>query len=253
MEYVKDPELDLQRVNMANYLLADPDADPTPYLCPSTLDPFQVDFNLNAKIGMNVEFFRGEYEGEMENAEPDLLTGNDVIKDYFLNIAKLKSERKVADFVREYEMDGDSTYSSQSAKDSLFSKYFAEFLETAATDKPLTDANTNSLSSLDKDQEKNFSEDKRFETLFKANPGEMVAKEMELEDNLKSIENISYVYNTEIVKIDTVSVRISSPINANSVFKGYDRNILQKKFLFGIQDDEYAGNVDNGTTSWKDQ
>ncbi|MBN2789545.1 MAG: hypothetical protein JXR69_05105 [Candidatus Delongbacteria bacterium] len=253
LNYEKNAELDRQHVNMAKYLLKDFEIDKQPYLCPSTLDPFKVDFNLIAKVGMNIEFFRGENTGALKDIEPQRLLDNEKIKNYFLNIAKLKSERTVADFVREYEMDGDSTYSKQAQKDSLFSKFFSEYLKDVAKKAPLADAVTNSISSLEKDQEKNFSEDERFELLFKSNIGDHVINEIAKEANAKAIENISYAYKTEIIKVDTVSVKISSPINDKSEFKGYTRNLLQKKFLFGIADDVNAGSVDNGSSSWKNE
>ena len=253
IEYTPDTELDLQYVNMATYLLKDIETDKTPYMCPSTLDPFVIDFNLIAKIGMNIEFFRGENSGTLKDVEPQKLLDNEKIKNYFLNIAKLKSERKVADFVREYEMDGDSTYSGQNQKDSLFSDFFAGYLEDVAKEAQLADANTNSISSLDKNQEKNFSEEKRFDVLFQSNLAAIVANEMDKEDNAKLLEDISFSYTTDIIKIDTVSVKITSPINKNSEFKGYTRNLLEKKFLFGIRNDVNAGFVDNGSSSWKNE
>ncbi|MCK4979465.1 MAG: hypothetical protein KAS62_03665, partial [Candidatus Delongbacteria bacterium] len=150
-------------------------------------------------------------------------------------------------------MDGDSTYSGQDQKDSLFSEFFAEYLTDAAKNEHLVDANTNSISSLDKNQKKNFSEEKMFDVLFQSNLAEVVAKEMDNEDNAKSLEDISFVYTTNIIKIDTVSVKITSPINKKSEYKGYSRNLLEKNFLFGIKDDTNVGFVDNGSSSWKNE
>jgi hypothetical protein len=249
----KNPELDLQYVNMAKFLLKDVDTDKTPYLCPSTLDPYIVDFNLIAKVGMNIEFFRGENTGDLKDIEPQKLLDNEKIQNYFLNIAKLKSERVVADFVREYEMDGDSTYSSKDQQDSLFRKFFAEYLEDVAKEAPLADANTNSISSLEKHQEKSFSEEERFILLFNSNMADIVMNEIGKKNNAKALEDISFAYTTSIIKVDTVSVKITSPINSKSVFKGYTRNFLEKKFLFGIADDVNAGFVDNGSSSWKSE
>ncbi|MDA3838026.1 MAG: hypothetical protein PF574_03480 [Candidatus Delongbacteria bacterium] len=248
-----DPELDLQHVNIGRYLLQDIETDKTPYLCPSTLDPYLVDFNLIAKVGMNIEFFKGENTGELIDIESEKLIDNEKIKNYFLNIAKLKSERVVADFVREYEMDGDSTYSSQEQQDSLFSKFFAEYLRDVAKKAPLADAITNSISSLEKDQEKNFSEEAMFDLLFRSSMAEIVINEISKENNTKALEELSFAYTTSIIKVDTVSVKISSPINKNSQFKGYSRNFFEKQFLFGIEDDVNAGSIDNGTSSWKSE
>lgn len=253
IEKIIDTELDLQYVNMAQYLLKDIETDKTPYLCPSTLDSYLVDFNLIAKIGMNIEFFKGENTGELKDVEPQKLTDDNKIKNYFLNIAKLKSERVVADFVREYEMDGDSTYSGQEQQDSLFNKFFGEYLRDVANKESLADANTNSINSLEKNQEKRFSEDERFNLLFNSSMAESVAREIEKEANAKALEEISFAYKTEIIKIDTVSVKLTSPISSKSEFKGYSRNFLEKKFLFGISDDQNAGSVDNGTSSWKSE
>lgn len=248
-----NPELDIQDVNMARYLLRDIETDTTPYLCPSTLNPFIVDFNLIAKVGMNVEFFRGKNTGDLKDIESQNLLENEKIKNYFLNIAKLKSERVVADFVREYEMDGDSTYSAQEQQDSLFSKFFAEYLNGVAKETPLADANTNSISTLEKHQEKRFSKEERFDLLFKSSIAEIVMNEIEKENNAKALEEISFAYTTNIIKIDTVSVKIASPVNSKSEFKGYNRSFLGKKFLFGIADDVNAGFVDNGSSSWKSE
>ena len=248
-----NPELDIQDVNMARYLLRDIETDKTPYLCPSTLKPFIVDFNLIAKVGMNVEFFRGKNTGDLKDIEPQKLLDNEKIKNYFLNIAKLKSERVVADFVREYEMDGDSTYSGQEQQDSLFSKFFAEYLNDVAKEAPLADANTNSISALEKHQEKSFSDKERFDLLFKSSMAEIVMNEISKENNTKSLEELSFAYTTSIIKVDTVSVKIASPINSKSEFKGYNRSFLGKKFLFGIADDKNAGFVDNGSSSWKSE
>lgn len=254
VDYKKDPALDEQMVNMAQYVFSDTEKDPTPYLCPSTLEPFTVNFNLSAQVGMNVTFFRNDYKDKAVLAKDKTvypLNDNPTIQNYFLNIVKSKSERKVADLVREYEMDGDSTYSSDKAKAELFTKYFAEQLKELTAKEPLIDEVKKSIDSPDFESETKFSEKERFGILFDATPGEQVAVEMKNEQNLKSVADISFFYSTEIIKIDTISVKISSPVNENSVFNGYKRNFFQNKWLFGTDDDENAGYVDNGSPSWK--
>ncbi len=250
----KDTNLVEQKVNMARYVFSDIENDNTPYLCPSTLDPFKVSFNLTAKVGMTVTFFNKaskKVAALIKDREVTDLTENTTVKNYFLNIVKLKSERKVAELVREYEMDGDSTYSTDEAKRKLFTKYFAEQLRDLVSKDQYDDKIEKSIDSPDYESEKNFSETNRFKILFDSNPGSDVAEEMKKDTNIKFLTDIAFVYNTEIIKIDTVSVKIESPINENSTFKGYERGLFQKKFLFGIEDDENAGYVDNGSPSWK--
>jgi len=254
VDYNKDPALDEQMVNMAQYVFSDTEKDPTPYLCPSTLEPFAVNFNLSAQVGMSVAFFRNDYKDKAVLTKDKTvypLTDNPTIQNYFLNIVKSKSERKVADLVREYEMDGDSTYSSDKAKAELFTKYFAEQLKELTAKEPVIDEVKKSIDSPDFESEAKFSEKERFGILFDASPGEQVAEEMKKEQNLKSLADISFFYNTEIIKIDTISVKITSPVNEKSVFNGYKRNFFQNKWLFGTDDDENAGYVDNGSPSWK--
>jgi len=179
------------------------------------------------------------------------LTDNPSIQNYFLNIVKTKTERKVTDLVREYEMDGDSTYSSDKAKAELFSKFFAEQIKELVAKEPLIDKAEKDIDAPDFEAEEKFSEKEMFAILFESNPGEQVAEEIKKQDNIKSLSDISCFYSTEIMKTDTISVKIASPIKENSVFKGYERNFLQNRMLFGIEDDENAGYIDNGTPTWK--
>jgi len=244
------PEYEEQRVNMARYILNNFDQDKTPYLCPSTNDPFRVIFNLNAKIYLKIGFFRDENKDESLKNQPVLnISENEKVRNYFLNIANLKAERRVNDLVREYEMDADSTYSSQEAKDSLFAAYFKNYLKTAAIKKAVTDSISKNLSATDLNQDTEFSEEKRFNTLFALNLPEKVVKQLDDQENMNYINTIKCVYKTGIVNIDTVSVRIESPINEKSVFKGYKRTFLQK--YFGVEDDQNHGFVDNNRPSWK--
>lgn len=250
----KDPNLIEQEVNMARYVFTDIENDKTPYLCPSTLDPFKVNFNLTAKVGMTVSFFNKaskKIAAIIKDREVIDITDNETVKNYFLNIVKLKAERKVADMVREYEMDGDSTYSTDEAKRELFSKYFAEQLKDLVSKDQYDDKMEKSIDLPDYESEKNFSENERFKILFDSNPGLDVAEEMKKDTNIKYLSDIAFIYGTEILKIDTISVKIESPIDENSTFKGYERNLFEKKILFGIEDDGNAGYVDNGSTSWK--
>jgi len=254
VDFKKDPALEEQMVNMAQYVFSDIEKDPTPYLCPSTLDPFDVNFNLSAQVGMNVTFFRNDYKAKdaiTKDKTVSSLKDNPVIQNYILNIVKSKSERKVTDLVREYEMDGDSTYSSEAAKAGLFSKFFAEQLKELTAKEPLVDEVKKSIDSPDYESETKFSEKERFGILFEATPGEQVTEEIKKEINIKSLSEISFFYSTEVLRIDTISVKISSPIKENSIFNGYQRNFFQNKWLFGIDDDENAGYVDNGSPSWK--
>ena len=249
-EKVIIPEYEEQRVNMARYILNDFDHDKTPYLCPSTNEPFRVTFNLNAKIYLKINFFKGDNKDEsLMNQTVLNITDNEKVKNYFLNIANLKAERKVSDLVREYEMDADSTYSKQEAKDSLFAAYFKEYLKTSAIKEAVTDSISKSLSATNLDQDIKFSEEKRFNTLFALNLAEKVTKQLDDQENINYLNTIKCVYKTGIVNIDTVSVKIESPINEKSVFKGYQRTLLQK--YFGVEDDQNHGFVDNNRPSWK--
>jgi len=250
----KDSTLFVQKVNMARYVFSDIENDNTPYLCPSTLEPFVVNFNLTAKVGMTVTFFNKaskKIAAIIKDKDAVDITDNETVKNYFLNIVKLKAERKVADLVREYEMDGDSTYSTDDEKRKLFTKYFAEQLRDLVSKDHYDDKMERSIDSPDYESEKNFSETNRFKILFDSNPGSDVAEEMKKDTNIKFLSDIAYVFNTEIIKIDTVSVKVGSPINENSTFKGYERNLFEKKILFGIEDDGNTGYVDNGSPSWK--
>lgn len=254
INFKKDPALEEQAVNMAEYVFSDLENDKTPYLCPSTLEQFLVNFNLSAKVGMNISFFRNDYKDKAALTQGKTvlkLTDNPAIQNYFLSIAKTKTERKVSDMVREYEMDGDSTYSSDKAKAELFSKFFAEQIKELVAKEPLTEKSEKDIDAPDFESEVKFSEKERFAILFDSSPGEQVAEELKKEENTKSLSDISCFYSTEIMKTDTISVKIASPVNKNSVFKGYERNFLQNRMLFGIEDDENAGYIDNGTPTWK--
>jgi len=253
-EVKTDSALITQRVNMANYVFTDIETDKTPYLCPSTLDPFKVNFNLSAQVGMSVTFFNKNSKKVKEltkDKEVIDLTDNSTVQNYFVNTVRLKTERKVADFVREYEMDGDSTYSNDEAKKELFVKFFAEQLKDIVSKEHLSDELKKSIDSPDYESEKNFSEKERFRILFESNPGYEASEELKKESNKQLLSDIAFFYETQIIKVDTVSVKIESPINENSVFKGYERSLFRKKFLFGIADDENAGYVDNGSPSWR--
>ena len=241
-----------QKVNIARYVLSDFENDKTPYLCPSTLSQFNTEFNLNAKIYMRVKFFKGDInEGLLGDKTPVKVTGNETLKNYFLNIAKLKAERMVGDMVREYELEGDSTHSSDSAKAILFSAKFKEYLTNAGNEEAVIDSISSSLSSIDTDMGKNFSEEKRFENLFASSPGENVLAEMKKAENIAELEKFNVVYSTRTGKIDTVSVKISSPITDNSEFKGVSRGFFETEAVFGVKDDVNHGYVDNGRPNWK--
>lgn len=252
----KDETPEVQFVNMGRYVFPDFETDKTPYLCPSTLDQFKVSFNLSAQVGMNITFLKNDMEKFDDltlNKEVIKLTDNQILSNYYLNTVKLRAERNVADFVREYEMDGDSTYSSEEQKTELFKRFFAERMNDFVANEPHKDELKKTIDSPESESEKRFSEQERFKLLFSANPGAAVSEEMKKEENKESLSNISCFYDTEILQIDTVSVKIQSPIDENSEFKGYSRNLLQKKFLFGIDDDKNAGYVDNGTPSWRNE
>jgi hypothetical protein len=251
IDLIRDPNLEVQNVNMAKFVFPDIETDNTPYLCPSTNSQFDVNFNLSASVGMSVTFFKKDAKNiDIKDKDVRNLTENETVQNYFLGLIKLKAERKVADMVREYEMDGDSTYSSDEAKNKLFSRFFTEQLNEAVKE-PLVDEIKRTIDSPDYETDKNFSEKERFKILFDSNPGSAVAEEIKNEANAKALSAISFFYNTQILKIDTVSVKIASPIKEGSEFNGYERGFLQKKFLFGIEDDENAGYVDNGSPSWK--
>ncbi len=254
IEVMIDSALITQKVNMANYVFTDIETDKTPYLCPSTLEPFKVNFNLSAQVGMSVTFFNKNIKKVNEltqNKEVINLRDNSTVQNYFVNTVRLKTERKVADFVREYEMDGDSTYSNDEAKKELFVKFFAEQLKEIVAKEHLTDELKKSIDSPDYESEKNFSEKERFRILFESNPGFDATEELKKESNQQLLSEIGFFYDTQIIKIDTVSVKIESPINENSEFKGYERSLFRKKILFGIADDENTGYVDNGSPSWR--
>ncbi|MFO7811019.1 MAG: hypothetical protein R6V47_06585 [Candidatus Delongbacteria bacterium] len=256
IEYFKDPEKETQYVNMSKYIFPDIETDETPYLCPSTLEPFDVTFNLGARVGMKVAFFEDDEKNIpeiREDQEKIRLSDNQTVMNYYLSLVKRKAERNVSDLVREYEMDGDSTYSTDEKKEELFIKFFAERLDDLAADEPLVDELEKNIDAHESESEEKFSEKERFKLLFAAKPGSDVAKEMKKDKNKESLSEISFVYDTNIIRTDTVSVKIESPIDEDSEFKGYSRNILQKKFLFGIEDDKNAGYVDNGRPSWKNE
>ena len=241
-----------QVVNIARYILSDVDNSSEVYLCPSTNDPFDVEFNLSAKVYMKVKFFRGENKGKYLAGLPsENLLSNEKVRNYFLELAKLKSERKRDDIVREYEFDGDSTLSTKQAKDSLFSIYFADYIKNAAKKVEITDSIANSLSATNLTKDEEFSDIKRFDILFSKHPGETVIAELEKNGNKVALGNLNFVYETGFVSVDTISVIIQSPIKEGSEFKGYDRSILQQQFLFGVKDDKNHGYVDNDRPSWK--
>ncbi|MBN2857733.1 MAG: hypothetical protein JXN63_04965 [Candidatus Delongbacteria bacterium] len=256
IEIEKDQTPEVQNVNMARYVFPDFETDKTPYLCPSTLEQFKVSFNLSAQVGMNITFLKEgmkNFDAITKDKDVVKLADNQILSNYYLNTIRLRAERNVADFVREYEMDGDSTYSSDEQKTELFKKFFAERMKDFVEKEPLKDELKKTIDSPEDESEKRFSEQERFNLLFAANPGASVSEEMKKEENREALSMISCFYSTEILKVDTVSVKIESPIDENSDFKGYSRNILQKKFLFGIDDDKNAGYVDNGTPSWRNE
>ena len=254
IEYLKDPELEVQTVNMAKYVFPDIETDRTPYLCPSTLDQFIVSYNLSAEVGMNVTFFNKNMRNvESLTKDKDIISLNDnqILANYFLNLVKLRAERNVAEFVREYEMDGDSTYSSDAQKEMLFTRFFAERMKDFVEREPVEDELKRTIDSPEEESDRRFSENEIFRLLFSVNPGQNVAEEMKKEENREALSSIAAFYEVHVLSTDTVSVRIDSPVNDHSEFKGYDRNILQRRFLFGITDDVNAGYVDNGTPSWR--
>jgi len=241
-----------QMVNIARYILSDVENSSEVYLCPSTNDPYDVEFNLSAKVYMKVKFFRGDNKGDYLAGLPsENILNNTKVMDYFLELTKLKVERMRDDLVREYEFDGDSTLSTTQAKDSLFSVFFTQYLKDVALKDVLTDSIANSLSATNLTKDEEFSEAKRFEILFSKNPGDQALAEIDKNGNKQELGNINFVYETGFVELDTVSVVIKSPIKEGSVFKGYERSILQKQFLFGVKDDKNHGFVDNDRPSWK--
>ncbi len=241
-----------QMVNIARYILSDVENSSEVYLCPSTKDPYDVEFNLSAKVYMKVKFFRGDNKGDYLAGLPsENILNNTKVMDYFLELAKLKVERKRDDLVREHEFDGDSTLSTIQAKDSLFGVFLTDFLKNVAIKDDLTDSIANSLSATNLTKDEEFSDVKRFDVLFSKNPGEQIKTEIEKNGNRIELGNINFVYETGFVEVDTISVVIKSPIKEGSVFKGYERSILQKQFLFGVKDDKNHGFVDNDRPSWK--
>lgn len=240
-----------QKVHMGRYVLSDPEDD-EPYLCPSTRDPFKVSYNLAASVGMKVSFFKGDkvpegYENEL--AQP--VSSNDKVKEFFKSIVRRKAERSVTDFVREYEIDGDSSYSSDEKKTELFGKYVTEWLQENGSKEPISEQDKKSLNSTDKEYNKDFSKEMRFNKFFGTPAGEKIDNEINKPENVELLSQFNYVYQTFINKIDTVSVKLECPIDENSSFSGIKRNFLQKMSVFGIDNDDNHGYIDDGRVSWK--
>ena len=235
-----------QSINMARYLLSDVDTDNEPYLCPSTKENFKVSYNLSGKFYMKIRFFK---EG---TANGEKITANEKVKNYFLNIVKLKAERKTNDFIREKDVEGDSSYSkSAEKKKALFAKNFNEFLATGLKDGAISDSVSNILTATDDTQEQDFSDDKKEAILLNANPGEEAIAEAAKAENAALLDKIVYTRSIGTDKIDITSLKIASPITEQSTFRGYTRSFLQSRSLFGVADDKNHGFVDNGRASWK--
>ncbi len=251
------PELissgDDQRVNMARYILPDVDGDKTPYLCPSTLAMYNVIYNLSSRIYMQVKFYKNDdttpdfLGGEMEQ----VVVNDPLLKGFLLNKLQLKAENAVDDFVRNKEQDGDSTYSSQATKDSLFSVNFEKLLAEIGSEEPLVDSLKNYLGSPDNETEKNYADEKIKEALFRVGISQTVDSLSKIEPNATALASFKAKLKVGILKTDTAGVQIHCPINENSVFKGFKRNFLEQKNIFGISDDENHGYIDNGRVSWK--
>ncbi|PID27163.1 MAG: hypothetical protein CR982_06840 [Candidatus Cloacimonadota bacterium] len=244
------PENEIQFVNLARYIMPDI-GDKTPYLCPSTLDEFLVNFNLNAKVNMNIEFTRGtELDTTvLKGVEIAPVTSNDNIKNFMIDKLGQKSLNSVADFVREHEVDGDSTYSNEKAQDSLFIAFFNKKLKEFAK-KPYTDKDSKNLKSIDIEREANFGKDRQFALFFTSRVPAKLVDEINKPEVLEQLALINYGMKTEIIDVDTLSVKISSPINDKSEFKGYERSALRSESLFGVEDDENHGYIDDGEKSW---
>jgi len=237
-----------QSVSMARYLLTDIDTDTEPYLCPSTKDPFKVNFNLSGKFFLKVKFFNADTKGAVTG---DLISGNEKAYNFFLNMVKLKADRKVNDFVREKEIEGDKSFSSQAKKDELFAKHFNEFLSSGLKDAAISDSISNTLTATDETQEQDFSDEKKMEILFTASPGELALSESKKPANAALLNKVLFSMKIGSDKVDVTSLKISSPITETSTFRGYTRSFLQSRSLFGVSDDKNHGFVDNGRASWK--
>jgi hypothetical protein len=246
------PENEIQFVNLARYAVAD-FSDKEPYLCPSTLEQFIVNFNLSAKVAMNIMFTRGDEvdttifkDGVLKN-----LTDNENIRNYLIDKLSQKSLNSVGDFVREHEVDGDSTYSNDAAKDSLLIEFFNKRLQEFGKE-TFYDKDNKNLKSIDLEQERNFAEDRQFDLFFTSRVPAKLVDEVKKPAILEQLAQIKYVMSTEIVDVDTLSIKISSPINESSEFKGYTRSALESKKFFGVEDDENHGYIDDGEKSWGD-
>lgn len=237
-----------QNVSMSRYLLTDVDNDKEPYLCPSTLDNFKVNYNLSGKFYLKVKFFRGETEGYSKGEK---LASNEQAKNYFINMVKLKAERKMNDFIREKEVEGDSSLSKPDKKNALFAKYFNEFIAIGLKEGAISDSISNTLTALDETQEQDFSEEKKLNILFNVAPGELALSEAAKPENAALINSVLFTMSQGTDKIDVTSLKISSPITESSTFRGYTRSFLQSKAFFGVADDKNHGFIDNGRASWK--
>ncbi|MBN1969563.1 MAG: hypothetical protein JW870_09370 [Candidatus Delongbacteria bacterium] len=245
------PESIIQKVNMARYVI-DEMKDTEPYLCPSTKEKFNVNFNLSAKVKMDLEFSLKEDFDTLLFADRSFekITSNENLLNFFLEKVSLKSTNAVADFVREHEVDGDSTYSNDKSKDSLFNIFFVDKVEEVLKNENWKETENRNLRSIDTDKEKNFSPEKQFNLFFSVTLPAKVQPLLSNEKVANKLSMINVIYNTQIYDIDTLSVKISSPITENSVFRGYERNALESKSVFGVEDDENHGYIDDGDESW---
>jgi len=237
-----------QNIPMARYLLTDIDTDTEPYLCPSTKDPYKVNFNLSGKFFLKVNFFNADSKGATKG---ELISANEKAYNFFINMVKLKTDRKVNDLVREKEVSGDSSYSKQSKKDELFANYFNEFLASGLKAGAISDSVSNTLTATDETQEQDFSDEKKMEVLFTASPGELALSESKKPANVTLLNKVLFSMKIGSDKVDVTSLKISSPITETSNFRGYTRSFLQSKSFFGVNDDKNHGFVDNGRASWK--
>ena len=247
-----NPENEIQHVNLARYIMPDM-SDTTPYLCPSTLEEFVVNFNLTAKVNMNIEFTRGTELDTTILKDVNLapITSNENIQNFMIDKIGQKSLNSVGDFVREHEVDGDSTYSNETAQDSLFIAFFHEKLKEFGKE-PFTDKDSKNIKSIDIEREKNFADDRQFALFFTSRVPSKLIEEVKKPEVLEQLSLINFGMKTEIVDVDTLSLKISSPINEESVFRGYERSALRSKGVFGIEDDENHGFIDDGEKSWGD-
>lgn len=271
-DFTSDSKIDIdiqkappvQTVNMARYVLSDFNGDKTPYLCPSTLDPFNVNYNIGAKIKMLIMLYANEtdkkgkpvngldFEG-LADIEAKPLLSDENVTNYLLEIIHTRADLQVNRFVREHEVDGDSTYSNDNSKDSLYSIFFKDQLTDFNEKGAYIDSTEKNLYSIDYEQDKNFSKEKQYNLFMSVTPNQKMKDQKEKPEIKELLSLMKYKLKTGISELDTLSVKISSPINENSVFKGYDRGFFEKQKIFGIEDDKHHGHIDDGDKSWSEK